>query len=624
MEGKSMNIAEDNLKKLKEVFPMVFKEGRVDFLQLRALLGEEITVGEEAYGLSWTGKYECFKEIQKQSFATLVPDREISIDFEGANNIFIEGENLEALRVLQKSYYGKIKMIYIDPPYNTGNDSFVYPDDYTERKEEYRKRAGIINDKGYINKQDLWQKNTKENGQYHSVWLSMIYPRLFLSRNLLREDGVIFVSIDDNEYANLKLIMDEIFGAENFRNVFAVRRYDKNLNRQFIDNGLMSFNVGFEYILCYSKSNKFSFNPVYKEASEERQSFGYWKGFWNSADRPTMRYDILGYTPETGQWKWSEEKGQKAVENYQTYLKEYADKMTLEEYWVSTGKSKNFIRRVDGKGQNKGVDHWIPPTEGILRNTNWTDIFASKVEPEIKDVFDFPKNVDLIKNLISMSDDNDDDIILDFFAGSGSTAHAVIDYNLKHGSNKKFICIQIPEEITDEKSSAYQKGFRTISQVTRHRIKSVIEKNQSKNQLNFAKNCIGCKCFILQNSNFKKWQNILEENNDILKSLELFKTPEYNENFEWILYELLLKMGYPLTTDIEQINVNDCNFYAIDGKRVLLFLETITPNAIEEIFKISPKLVACLDSIFDEKDQLMTNLKLRLDEHKITFKTDIP
>lgn len=216
MDGKSLDITNQKIEELKALFPDVFTEGKIDIDRLKAALGEDIYVRREHYELSWAGKTEARKEVQKQTTATLIPDREGSIDFDNAQNIFIEGENLEVLRALQKSYFGKVKMIYIDPPYNTGNDSFVYPDDYTERREAYNKRTGITDDEGYLNKQDLWKKNSRENGQFHSVWLSMLYPRLYLARNLMREDGVIFVSIDDNEQANLKLLMDDVFGEENF------------------------------------------------------------------------------------------------------------------------------------------------------------------------------------------------------------------------------------------------------------------------------------------------------------------------------------------------------------------------------------------------------------------------
>ncbi len=216
MDGKSLDINAELIAQLKAMLPDVFSEDKIDFQRLKTALGEDAFVQGEHYELSWAGKTEARKEIQKQTTATLAPNRAASVDFDHAQNLFIEGENLEVLRTLQRSYFGKVKMIYIDPPYNTGNDSFVYPDDYSERQDEYKKRTGMTDENGFLNKQDLWRQNRRENGQFHSVWLSMMYPRLYLSRNLLREDGVIFISIDDNEAANLKLLCDEVFGEENF------------------------------------------------------------------------------------------------------------------------------------------------------------------------------------------------------------------------------------------------------------------------------------------------------------------------------------------------------------------------------------------------------------------------
>ena len=253
MDGKSLNLTAEKVARLRAIFPDVFAEDKIDFARLKDVLGENIAFPNEHYELSWAGKAEARKEIQKQTTATLVPNPNLT-GFENLSglNVFIEGENLQVLRILQKAYFGKVKMIYIDPPYNTGNDSFVYPDDYAERLDEYKKRAGITDSAGYLNKQDLWHKNTRENGQFHSVWLSMMYPRLYLARNLLREDGVIFVSIDDNEVANLKLLMDEIFGAENFVAQLPTIMNLKGNNDEF------AFAGSHEYTLVYAKQKPLS------------------------------------------------------------------------------------------------------------------------------------------------------------------------------------------------------------------------------------------------------------------------------------------------------------------------------------------------------------------------------
>ena len=229
MDGSSLNITAEKTAQLKQLFPDIFAEDKIDWERLRLAFGENVFVKDEHYELSWAGKADARKEIQKPTTATLRPKPDESVRFETTGNAFIAGENLEALRVLQRSYFGKVKLIYIDPPYNTGSDSFVYPDDYAERKSDYEQRAGLIDARGFLNKQDLWKKNAKENGQFHSVWLSMMFPRLYLARNLLREDGVMFVSIDYNEEANLRLLMNEIFGEENYRNTMYVARIKKNI-----------------------------------------------------------------------------------------------------------------------------------------------------------------------------------------------------------------------------------------------------------------------------------------------------------------------------------------------------------------------------------------------------------
>ena len=246
MNGKSLTPQTEKINLLRQILPEVFTEGKIDWEKLRTTLGENINFANERYVLNWAGKSDAFRVMQQPSSQTLVPAEEESVDFHETENIFIEGENLEVLKVLQKSYFGKVKMIYIDPPYNTGNDSFIYPDRFSETKEEYQKRVGDKDGEGYMTGEGMFRRNSRENGQYHSNWLNMMMPRLYLAKNLLREDGVIFVSIDDNEVHNLRLLMNEIFGEENFvaQLIWAAGR--KN------DSNLIS--VSHEYILCFVKN----------------------------------------------------------------------------------------------------------------------------------------------------------------------------------------------------------------------------------------------------------------------------------------------------------------------------------------------------------------------------------
>jgi len=651
MDGNSLTPQQEKLKQLQQILPEAFADGKVDWEKLKATLGEDINFSNERYVLNWAGKSEAFKVLQTPTTKTLVPAKDESVNFDETKNIFIEGENLEVLKVLQKSYFGKVKMIYIDPPYNTGNDSFIYLDKFSETKSEYEKRVGDKDEEGYMTKDDLFKKNSKENGQYHSNWLNMMMPRLYLAKNLLRQDGVIFVSIDDNEIHNLRLLMNEVFGEENFRNIFTVRRYDKNLNRQFIESGLKTFNIGFEYILCYSKSDYFSFNPVYKESSEERQSIGYWKGFWNDANRPTMRYDILGFNPEAGQWKWKKETAIEAVKNYELFLAEHSKDKTLEEYWAETDKKLKFIRRnPNGKGKNKGVENWIAPADGTLRNTNWTDLFASKHELETQGLFDFPKNKDVISLLIQSSCDAND-IILDFFAGSGTTAHAVMNLNKEDGCNRKYICVQLPE-ICEEKSEAFKSGFKTIAEISKERIrkssnkiqeeiKIIIKKleteikklkgelptdnNQTEIEIHSTKleelktQDLGFKVFKLAESNFKQWKQIEGKDAKALaEQMKLFVDPvSESATIENIVYELLLKSGKDLNSKIEKRD----SFYSINGNELLLMLEKASQNIINTIISLDPNKVIVLDKLFKANDQLKTNTVLKMKDENIEFKS---
>jgi len=249
MDGKSLDVTEEKITQLKEILPEAFTESKIDWEKLKAALGEDVEFRNERYVLNWAGKSDAFRVLQSPTTATLVPSKDEAVNFDETDNIFIEGENLEVLKVLQKSYFGKIKMIYIDPPYNTGNDTFIYPDKFSESKDEYLGRIGDKDETGYMTREGLFRKNSKDSGHYHSNWLSMMYPRLFLARNLLTEDGVIFVSIDDNEVHNLRLLMNEVFGEENFIAQFAWRTDGNFDNQAKVKNC-------HEYILFYGKSQE--------------------------------------------------------------------------------------------------------------------------------------------------------------------------------------------------------------------------------------------------------------------------------------------------------------------------------------------------------------------------------
>ena len=602
LDGESLDIVSDNVSKLKEIFPEVITEDKIDFDKLKLILGSDIDTDSERYSFTWPGKTQAIKESQKQSTGTLRPCKEESKNWDTTKNLYIEGDNLEVLKLLQKGYYNKVKMIYIDPPYNTGND-FVYSDDYKDNLTNY-----LENYKHTTNKES--------DGRFHSKWLNMLYPRLKLARNLLKDDGFIFISISDEEVNNLKKICDEIFGEENFRNTLFTRRYDKNLNLQFAKEGLKSMNVGLEYILIYSKNPNSKLTAVYRESNDERSKIGYWKGFWNNADRPTMRYPILGFEPTEGQWKWKKEVAYEAINNYNEYLEKYSKQYSLEEYWLKTGKNKRFIRRKDGgTGKNKGVEHWVAPSEGILRNTNWSDILVSK-KNNVNIPFDSPKNTNLLKELIKLAGVNTKDIILDFFSGSSSTAVAVLEYNLENNYSNNFVMIQLPES-TNEKSEAIKEGFKNICEIGKERIRRegeiFIEKSYDKNL------DIGFKVFKLDSSNFKKWAPDYE---NLEKTLDDFtdNINEVDRTQEDLIYEIMLKYGIDLTLPIEEYDAGENKIYSIGFGALLICLDNkITKDITDSIIELASEDVSRV--VFKDNgfasDADKTNIKETLRTHNI-------
>lgn len=581
LDMQSPDMVNENFEKLAQLFPNCVTESAdgkvIDFDLLKQELSFAVVEGnKERYRLEWPGKREAIVAANLPTTKTLRPVREDSVDFDNTENIYIEGDNLEVLKLLQESYLGKIKMIYIDPPYNTGKD-FVYKDNFTQDIQEYKERSGQVDE---YNQRLVANPDT--NGRYHSDWLSMMYSRLKLARNLLSDDGAIYISISEEEVANLKKIANEIFGEINFRNTFITRRHDKNLNRQFIDNGLKSMNVGFEYILCYAKSPLFFFNPLYKKASANRQSKGYWKGFWNDADRPTMRYDILGFKPDTGQWKWKKETSYEAIENYRKYINEYSEKMSLEEYWIKTGKKLKFIRRnINGKGKNAGVENWIPPSDGILRNTNWLDILATNTDTTSQGLFDYPKNVELISEIIKSSNCSDNDIILDFFSGSATTAHAIMRLNSIDGLRRRYIQVQLPEK-TEEKSDAFKSGYHNICEIGKERIRRAAKKIKEETKANID---YGFRVYRLDSSNMKDvYYKPQDYDQNLLEQLEDKVKPD--RTADDLLTQIMLDWGLELSHKIEQTDILGKKVFKIANNSFYACFET---NIDEDFAKIIAK-----------------------------------
>ena len=393
-----------------------------------------------------------------------------------------------------------------------------------------------------------------------------------------------------------------------------------------MERGLVSLAIGFEYVLIYSKSSDASINPIFRQASEERQTTGYWKGFWNAPDRPTMRYPLLGVTPKTGQWKWKKEIGYEAVANYEEYLKKHSKKKTLEEYWEETGKTKKFIRRnPDGKGMNNGVEHWIPPSEGILRTSNWTDQLASESLSNLNLPFDNPKHRELLAKLVQFICE-EEDIALDFFAGSCTSAHAVMALNAEDGGNRKFICVQLAEPCEQE-TKALKAGFKTIADIGKERIrraaKKIKEENKGKLDFDGKKLDLGFKVFRLEESNFKQWRENVKEPAEFKKQLwEMVDNVKKGTASEDMLFEIILKNSrFDLNAKIEKQAFDGTDYYRLaDGDEIVCLAEKITKKLVEKILKDKPQRFTCLDIGFKNNDQLKTNTALQMEAAKIEFR----
>ena len=656
MEGFSQTPKEERIKVLQSLMPEIFDEGRIDWEKLQAALGEDINFSNERYVLNWAGKSDAFRVMQQPSSATLAPCREESVDFDNTRNIFIEGENMEVLKVLQKSYFGKVKMIYIDPPYNTGNDSFIYPDRFSETKEEYLRRVGDKDEAGYMTHERMFRRNSKENGQYHSNWLNMMMPRLYLAKSLLREDGVIFISIDDNEVYNLRLLMNEIFGEENFIAQLVIVNNPKGRNdsKHFAECN--------EYAVVYGKPNYVSNGlPL---TSEQKLKFDKVDGDGHRyqlrdlrkrgngdrrEDRPNMYFPIY-YNPVGG--KVSLEKQENWIEIYPIK----GDGSDGRWRWGKERVSENLhllVPRPVKKGDKWGVDYkvFLNPALNPMDDmdgeeklskpkTIWTetDISSDLAKRTLKnlmsgDYFDFPKSVDLLKKffLIGMSDT---DIVLDFFAGSGTTAHAVMQMNKEDGGHRKFICVQLPEPC-DEKSEAYKAGYKTIAEIAKERIRRAgakireeVEKDQTaeNEKLHFEgeqNNCrmpdLGFKVFKLTDSNFKQWREIKGSDRDAWEHqlFDFIDPVSDNAVTDNMVYELLLKNGKDLNSTVVLKN----GYYTVKGNELIFLLESASQEIINDVLNEKPNKVIALDRLFEGNDQLKTNTALQMRDAGIEFKT---
>ena len=612
LTGKTPDFAEENIKKLKEILPDVFTEGKVDFEKLQQVLGNYIETETERYNFTWNGKGRALRLAQTPSAGTLRPCKEESKDWDTTQNLYLEGDNLEILKLLQKSYHGKVKMIYIDPPYNTGKD-FVYPDDYRDSIEHYKQITRQVDGEG-----KRLSSNVETSGRYHSNWLNMMYPRLRLARNLLSEDGVIFISIDDNEVDNLKKICNEIFGEDNF---FACVSWHKNYASA---NDSRTFSNVLDFILIYRKSDMFKRNLLprtEKQNSLYKYDCGDGKGRWRpdnlSVKSYSANYDYPILNPKTGV-SYDPPRGRCWVSNKETI-----------QSWIKEGRVF-FGQNGDGAPQLKRYLSEVQ--QGIVPTTYWSYEDCGHNDEARKEIkalfdkppFDTPKPTKLLKQIVTIGA-GPDSVVLDFFSGSATTAHAVMKLNAEDGGNRKFIMVQLPEP-TDEKSGAYKAGYKTISDIGKERIrragemiKSELKSEQSGKLALDGKTIdpdsldIGFRVFKLDSSNIRKWNPDYDNLEDSLFD-HINNYVESRTELD-VVYEIMLKYGLDLTYSVDEYTFAGKKVYSIGLGALLICLdEEITTDVatgmVELKKKVDPEMIRVVfrDNGFQD-DSSKTNIK---------------
>ena len=610
-EGKlsleSKDIAEEKRQELLRLFPEAQTEGgKIDFDQLKRALGETVDAGKERYGMSWPGKADCFRLIQSPSTATLLPVREESVRFDETENMIIEGDNLEVLKLLQKGYQNKVKMIYIDPPYNTGND-FIYPDDFADNLKNYLQFTGQADAEG-----KRFSDNLDTDGRFHSKWLNMMYPRLYLARNLLREDGVIFISVDDGEIANLRQLCDQIFGIENF---LAAIIWQKKYAVSNDDPGIAPMH---DYIIAVQRSVEFARNLLPRT---EKQTVRYTnptndpRGVWSSdnyisnkskEERPTLWYPIRH--PRTGEEVWPEESA------VWRYSKDKHTTMEAEDrlYWgpdqsYRRPRLKRFLAEIqDGVVPST----WWPFTD-VGHNDEGQKETAEILGPK---VFSTPKPIRLLKRLVSIGS-GPNDLVLDFFAGSGGMGQAIAELN-SVGGNRKFILVQLPEP-TD------RDGYKTIAEITKERVRRVLQRldKETEGRLDLQHEGQPChkegfRVFRLAPSNFKVWDAHTDEGVEgVERQMELAVNHILpNRTAEDLFYEILMKSEYPLTATVEKFDAAGIPAYSVEADALIVCVERkVTAEAVAAIAKRKPSKVIFLDEAFSGNDQLKANAKMNFE-----------
>lgn len=591
-------------KQLQSIVPEAIIDGKVDVIKLSELLQEDTGDTNERFGLFWPGKKRAMRAAQEPTTATLKPAKDLSKDWDTTQNIFIEGDNLEVLKLLQKQYHSSIKMIYIDPPYNTGKD-FVYPDNFQEGLQNYLEFSKQV-DEG----SKKISTNTETAGRYHSNWLNMMYPRLKLARNLLTDDGVIFISIDDAEQANLKKVCDEIFGEDNF---VASIIWEKKFSPQ---NDTRWLSDNHDFVLLYAR-NKELWSPELLPRSAEmdaryKNPDNDQRGVWTSGD--LLRKDVQRaglYTiktpsgriinPPSGRsWRVSEEKLSQMISDNRIWFGEDGDNVP---------RIKRFLSDVQ---------------DGVRPITIWkySDVgHNQEASQEVRKIFngesyfDTPKPTRLLRRMLEIAAKKKDSLVLDFFSGSGTTAHAVMQLNAEDGGNRRHIQVQLPEP-TDENSEAYKAGYRKISDIARERINRAGEKIKADFADKLAQRDtpfdIGYRAYKLSDTNFTKWQSSYTADVSALQQrLDLMRESSNDYASEQdLLTEIMLKIGLPLITKVEPAEIDGLVYYRINDSLLVYLNEKVKPslNQLRSASDKLPSKIVILEDAFQGDDQLKTNL----------------
>lgn len=584
------NLVDKNVDKIAEIFPDVVTETKgengimkraVNFDNLKQDLSEHVVEGDkERYELTWPGKKEAIFIANQPTNKTLRPVKEDSVNWDTTKNLYIEGDNLEVLKLLQESYLNKIKCIYIDPPYNTGND-FIYKDDFKEDKDEYLGESGQVDGDG-----NRLLQNTESNGRFHSDWLTMMYPRLKLARNLLSEDGVIFISVDDNEMTNMKKICDEIFGINSYLGDL-VRKTKSSTN----DPG-SNLNIQHDYILVYRKSLNFKFLGLLKNLSRYSNSDNDLNGPWVSSD-PSAKsggegtyFKIVNpYTnkidlpPKGRYWAFNKETLTKYINS---------GKITFKQKYIST--ERGFIYKTY---LNELKDKYKPIDSLFFDKNEYMNQNATKELNELKIDFNYPKPTCFINDLIKYSIDNES-IILDFFSGSGTTAHAVMQLNAEDGGHRKFIMVQLPEPC-DEKSESYKAGYKNICEIGKERIRRAAKKIKHETNADID---YGFRVFRVSTSNMKDVYyspNKIDQN--LLNKFE--SNIKEDRNSDDLLIQVMLELGLELSLPVTTKIIDGETVYFVSGNSLCVcFDDNIMDEVIKEIAKVKPLRAIFKDNSF--------------------------